>query len=187
MQADIGGSYGTGDLSDMAPNWMVVQAKSSGITMKSWQQVGDPEWGVVTSPVVHGKGSYGTGDLSNVALNWIVEQAKTCGLTMKSWEDDTVGHPEWGIVTNPVIHGKGTDALNSDFRLRTNNEVWAADYTLRKNSNPGGLTTQQIASLGFISYSIGLGTDADGSTPIDGTVNMEEYAKWLKENYGLDI
>ncbi|MDP2371421.1 hypothetical protein [Rhodoferax sp.] len=31
------------------------------------------------------------------------------------------------------------------------------------------------------------GLDADGSTPITGDVDMKEYAKWLKANYGLDI
>lgn len=29
--------------------------------------------------------------------------------------------------------------------------------------------------------------DADGSTPIVGTVNMEKYAQWLKTNYKLTI
>jgi hypothetical protein len=29
--------------------------------------------------------------------------------------------------------------------------------------------------------------DADGKSKIIGSVNMEEYAKWLKQNYGFDI
>ncbi|TBO32928.1 hypothetical protein EYS42_07135 [Aquabacterium lacunae] len=130
-------------------------------------------------------GSYGTGDLSDVALNWIVDQAKGSGVAMKDWQE--INHEEWGIVTNPVVHGKGFDLMNSDFCLRANNEVWATNCTLRKNSNPGGLTTKQIADQGFITYSDKLGKDADGSTPIDGTVNMEKYAKWLKDNYNLTV
>jgi hypothetical protein len=130
-------------------------------------------------------GSYGSGDLSDVALNWIVEQAKVSGVTMKDWR--AIEHPEWGVVTDPIVHGKGMDLLNSDFCLRKNNEAWANNCTLRKNSSPGGLTTQQIADLDFITYSGSLGKDADGSTPIVGTVNMETYAKWLKANYNLTI
>ena len=67
------------------------------------------------------------------------------------------------------------------------NEAWVDNCTLRKDSNPGGLTTQQIADLGFITYRDDLGKDADGSTPIDGTVNMEKYEQWLKANYGLTV
>lgn len=54
--ADIGGSYGTGDLSDVALNWIVEQAKTSGVKMKTWKQTGHVEWGVVTNPVLHDKG-----------------------------------------------------------------------------------------------------------------------------------
>ena len=130
-------------------------------------------------------GSYGTGDLSDVPLNWIVEQAKVSGVALAKWGDNGTDKA-WGVVTNPVVHGKGADLLNSDFCLRKNNEVWASNCTLRKNSSPGGLTTQQIADLGFITYN-NLGKDADGSTPIVGTVNMETYAQWLKANYNLTI
>jgi hypothetical protein len=131
-------------------------------------------------------GSYGTGDLSDVALNWIVEQAKTNGIAMKQWGQNGTD-VAWGIVTNPVVHGKGFDLLNSDFCLRANNERWADQCVLRKDADPGGLTTQQIEDLKFINYSDTLGKDADGSTPLVGTVNMEAYVKWLKENYNLTI
>ena len=53
--ADIGGSYGTGDLSDIALNWMTEQAKKSGITLQSWKTIGHEEWGTVTNPVLHDK------------------------------------------------------------------------------------------------------------------------------------
>ena len=53
--ADIGGSYATGDLSDVALNWIVEQAKASGLTMKTWLRIDRDEWGVVTDPVVHDK------------------------------------------------------------------------------------------------------------------------------------
>ena len=131
-------------------------------------------------------GGYGTGDLSDVALNWMVDQAKSSGIKMYKWGDNNTDE-EWGVVSNPVVHGKGVDILNSDFCLRENNEQWADNCTLRKNAKPGGLTTQQIADLKFITYDKNLGLDADGSTPIDGTVDMKKYAEWLKNNYNLTI
>ncbi len=54
--ADIGGSYGSGDLSDVALNWMVMNARSSGITMHEWGQNGTRrDWGIVTNPLLHDK------------------------------------------------------------------------------------------------------------------------------------
>ena len=54
--ADIGGSYGTGDLSDVALMWMVQQAKAAGaaasINDKQFQDAG---WNIVSSPIVHDK------------------------------------------------------------------------------------------------------------------------------------
>jgi RHS repeat-associated protein len=59
--ADIGGSYGSGDLSDVALNWMVKMAADSGIAMKPWsdKDVNHPEWSVVTDPYVHDKNTDG--------------------------------------------------------------------------------------------------------------------------------
>ena len=37
----VGGSYGTGDLADVALNWIVDQARTSGVTMFAW---GNGEW-----------------------------------------------------------------------------------------------------------------------------------------------
>ena len=54
--ADIGGSYGTGDLSDVALMWMVQQAKAAGagssINDQKFRAAG---WDIVTSPIVHDK------------------------------------------------------------------------------------------------------------------------------------
>jgi len=56
--ADIGGSYGTGDLSDVALNWIYEQAKVSGITMKTWDDAGNEDWGIVSNPLLHDKSRY---------------------------------------------------------------------------------------------------------------------------------
>ncbi|QPS84755.1 MULTISPECIES: T6SS phospholipase effector Tle1-like catalytic domain-containing protein [Delftia] len=53
--ADIGGSFGTGDLSNVALNWIAEMAKESGITMNDWKDVENAKWGKVTEPVLHDK------------------------------------------------------------------------------------------------------------------------------------
>ena len=52
--ADIGGGYGTGDLSDAALMWMVQQARSQGIQFKD-DTIQKAGWDVVSSPIVHDK------------------------------------------------------------------------------------------------------------------------------------
>lgn len=52
--SDIGGGYGTGDLSDVALMWMIKQAKDQGI--KILDQVIDKNgWNTVTNPILHDK------------------------------------------------------------------------------------------------------------------------------------
>ncbi|MDI1260159.1 DUF2235 domain-containing protein [Aquabacterium sp.] len=128
-------------------------------------------------------GSYGTGDLSDVALNWIVEEAKLSGVKMFTWGD--LGRKEWGTVTNPVVHDKNTDGGDRDFCLRVNNEKWADNCQKQSVANVGGLDTSQAKA--FIALRAKPGMDADKESPITGDVDMEAYAKWLKENYQLDI
>jgi RHS repeat-associated protein len=131
-------------------------------------------------------GSYGTGDLSDVALNWIVDQAKMAGLSMHEWGKNGTDR-DWGVVTNPVVHDKSNGTEDSAFCLRVNNEIWADECTSRRTASPGGLTATQALDLGFIANRSTPGMDADGESRITGDVNMEEYAKWLKENYHLII
>jgi RHS repeat-associated protein len=58
--ADVGGGYGSGDLSDVALNWIYEQARASDIVMKTWgQDATDTEWGVVSNPLVHDKNTNG--------------------------------------------------------------------------------------------------------------------------------
>ncbi|MEW6708165.1 MAG: RHS repeat-associated core domain-containing protein, partial [Pseudomonadota bacterium] len=132
-------------------------------------------------------GSYGTGDLSDVALNWITEQAKNSGITVKAWRD--VGHAEWGEVTNPVLHDKSERNRRApedrDFCLRVNNEAWADNCQRQRQANVGGMSWR--GTLNYIDYWKTTRMDADGVSPMVGQVNMEGYAKWLHDNYGLDI
>jgi hypothetical protein len=130
-------------------------------------------------------GSYGTGDLSDVALNWITDQAKKSGLIINPWEDPSVGHREWGIVINPVLHDKSNGGGDRNFCLRANNEAWVTDCQKQRVATPGGMSWNQTAR--YIDIYAKSTMDADGSSRIVGEINMEEYAKWLNKNYGLDI
>lgn len=54
--ADIGGGYGTGDLSDVALMWMIDQANKQGIVINK-DKVKENGWDTVTDPVLHDKSS----------------------------------------------------------------------------------------------------------------------------------
>lgn len=59
--SDIGGGYGTGDLSDVALMWMVSQAKTAGLSpFLSDSLIHRNGWDVVSSPIVHDKSGYQT-------------------------------------------------------------------------------------------------------------------------------
>ena len=129
-------------------------------------------------------GSYGTGDLSDVALNWIYEQAKTSGVKMLNWGQGQTDI-EWARVTNPVLHDKSNGTEDRNRCLRANNEVWASNCQKQKVANVGGMNWAQTAMFRYSYLTPQL--DADGVSKITGYVNMEGYAKWLKQNYGFDI
>jgi hypothetical protein len=52
--ADIGGGYGTGDLSDAALMWIIQQAKSQGIKFDD-KKISDAGWDKISSPILHDK------------------------------------------------------------------------------------------------------------------------------------
>jgi RHS repeat-associated protein len=52
--ADIGGGYGTGDLSDATLMWIIQQAKSQGIRFTD-RTITDAGWNKITSPILHDK------------------------------------------------------------------------------------------------------------------------------------
>jgi len=129
-------------------------------------------------------GSYGTGDLSDVALNWIYEQAKSSGVKMLNWGQGQTDI-EWARVTNPVLHNKSNGMEDRDVCLRKNNQFFATNCEKQKEANVGGMTWAQTSM--FVDIYPNPQLDADGASKIIGSVNMEEYAKWLKQNYGFDI
>jgi len=130
-------------------------------------------------------GGYGTGDLSDVALNWIVDQARASGVVMRSWDD--FSRPEWGVVTDPVVHDKSIGEENSEFCLRANSEFWANQCSSRRTAEPGGLSATLLEAQNFIIPWSTPGMDADGDSRIIGDVDMESYAQWLQQNYHFVI
>ena len=52
--SDIGGGFGTGDLSDVALKWMLEQASGQGIAIDS-EKLKSNGWDIVTNPIVHDK------------------------------------------------------------------------------------------------------------------------------------
>ena len=129
-------------------------------------------------------GSYGTGDLSDVALNWIYEQAKSSGVKMLTWGQGQTDI-EWARVTNPVLHDKSNGMEDRDVCLRKNNQFFATNCQKQKEANVGGMTWAQTRM--FVDSYPNPQLDADGASKIIGSVSMEEYAKWLKQNYGFAI
>jgi RHS repeat-associated protein len=112
--ADIGGSYGTGDLSDVALNWIVQQAKTSGIKMFNWGENGtNVEWGIVTNPVLHDKGGSDRDFCLRInnemwADNCLPQKsAKPGGMT---WGDTQAGH----LISRypkPTMDADGSSAI----------------------------------------------------------------------------
>jgi hypothetical protein len=98
----------------------------------------------------------------------------------------------WNVVTSPIIHDKSTnnifprDPPNSIDR----DVVFTDGKTIKQQKAQfTGLSTNQ--SSRFISYmgtfcDLGVGGKA-GETIEVGNVKMDEFSKWLKANYGLDI
>jgi hypothetical protein len=47
-------------LADVTLNWIVEQARNSGIKMESWDDLTHKEWGIVADPVLHDKSTNGS-------------------------------------------------------------------------------------------------------------------------------
>jgi RHS repeat-associated protein len=132
--ADIGGGYGTGDLSDAALMWMIQQATSQGIKFQD-KAITDAGWNIVTSPILHDKSKnntyrpsdppvynrqfiYGNGKSVNQTAaviggttwtwsrNFVSYYAKTCGLSGNEavGQVDMTKYSAW-LATQGVVMG----------------------------------------------------------------------------------
>lgn len=65
--ADIGGGYGTGDLSDVTLMWMIKEATEAGAKF-STTKIADGGWNIVTNPILHDK-SYNFANPKKIPLS----------------------------------------------------------------------------------------------------------------------
>jgi RHS repeat-associated protein len=130
--ADIGGSYGTGDLSDVALNWIYEQAKVSGVKMKTWAQAGNEEWGIVTNPVLHDKSSGSDRDFCLRANNeaWVTNCQKQ--------RDATPGGMTWSQTqTDNLISLYPQSTMDADGSSKIVGEVNMKEYSTWLQQNYG--------------------------------------------------
>ncbi len=124
-------------------------------------------------------GSYAEGDLSDVALGWMHAQARNAGVRM------TALTSEFARVTSPLLHDSNTDGWGDrEFRLR--NAMGLITRSLVQRVAPvAGMQWRDTG--GFIQRYEEPRWDAYGAPTLVGTVGMEDYARWLRDNYGLRV
>jgi hypothetical protein len=131
-------------------------------------------------------GSYANGDLSDVALNWMHSQAKLAQVKMLDLRE------EFQTVSNPILHDKNTtvfgniDTTGDRQVCQRDNNARDRDCVRQRQANYGSFSLNHGSAEQFISRTTPAADAADGSTRV-GTVNMQEYAAWLKTNYQIDV
>ncbi|WP_371764094.1 phospholipase effector Tle1 domain-containing protein [Massilia sp.] len=103
--ADIGGGYGTGDLSDAALMWIIQQAKSQGIKLTD-KAITDGGWNKITSPILHDKSrnnKYRLGDPPATDRKFIYGNG-----TSVNQADAVVGGNNWAWTRNFISYYKTT-------------------------------------------------------------------------------
>jgi RHS repeat-associated protein len=103
--ADIGGGYGTGDLSDAALMWIIQQGKSQGIKFVD-KTIIDAGWNNITSPILHDKSKnnqYRLGDPPTFDRQFIYGNGKSVDQAAA-----VVGGNNWAWTRNFVSYYRAT-------------------------------------------------------------------------------
>jgi len=103
--ADIGGGYGTGDLSDAALMWIIQQAKSQGIKFTD-KTISDSGWNKISSPILHDKSRnnrYRLGDPPAVDRKFIYGNGASVNQA-----DAVIGGNNWAWTRNFISYYKTT-------------------------------------------------------------------------------
>lgn len=87
--ADIGGGYGTGDLSDVTLMWMIKEATEAGAKF-STTKIADGGWNIVTNPILHDK-SYNFANPKKIPLSTDREFVYGNGTKVKQGQVITTG------------------------------------------------------------------------------------------------
>ena len=109
--ADIGGGYGTGDLSDAALMWIIQQAKSQGIKFTE-KVVTDGGWNKITSPILHDKSNnnqYRPGDPPAYDRQFIYGNGKSVNQAAA-----VIGGNNWAWTRNFVSYYPRTCGTSSN-------------------------------------------------------------------------
>ena len=135
--SDIGGGFGTGDLSDVALMWMVEQAKGQGIAISD-KKLDDNGWKIITNPILHDR-SGNRFHADDITLTRYVgyENGKEVSQTNAVFDGKRTSDTTGVINLFPDAYKCGTMA-NPDIGLVDMNKykLWLASYGLSMTSSP---------------------------------------------------
>ncbi|WP_409028545.1 DUF2235 domain-containing protein [Janthinobacterium sp. SUN098] len=135
--SDIGGGFGTGDLSDVALMWMVEQAKGQGIAI-SEKKLEKNGWDIITNPILHDRsGNRFNSDDITVTRYVGYENGKEVSQTDAVFDGKRTSDTNDFINFFPDAYKCGTMA-NPDIGLVDMNKykLWLASYGLSITTGP---------------------------------------------------
>ncbi|OEZ95413.1 putative deoxyribonuclease RhsA [Janthinobacterium sp. HH107] len=135
--SDIGGGFGTGDLSDVALMWMVEQAKGQGIAIDN-DTLKSQGWNMVTNPILHDRsGNRFHADDITITRYVGYENGKEVSQTDAVFDGVRTSDTNDFINFFPDAYKCGTMA-NPDIGLVDMNKykLWLASYGLSMTSSP---------------------------------------------------
>jgi hypothetical protein len=127
--SDIGGGYGTGDLSDATLIWMIQQAKSQGLKFND-RSIADADWNKITNPILHDKSRNNTHRLGDPPS-----------------ADD-----------RKFIYGNGTSVSQATAVIGGNNSAWARGLVSYYRSACGKSGNEAVGQVDMAKYSTWLAT-----------------------------
>jgi RHS repeat-associated protein len=122
--SDIGGGYGTGDLSDAALIWMIQQAKSQGIKFKD-RTIVDAGWTKITNPILHDRSRNNT---------------------------QRLGDPP-SADEREFIYGNGKSVNQADATVGGNNTAWARGFVSYYRTTCGKSGNEAVGQVDMVRYS----------------------------------
>ena len=135
--SDIGGGFGTGDLSDVALMWMVEQAKGQGIAIDN-TKLNDNGWSTITNPILHDRsGNRFNGENITFTRRVGYENGEEVSQTDAVFDGKRTSDTNDFINFFPDAYKCGTMA-NPDIGLVDMNKykLWLASYGLSMTTAP---------------------------------------------------
>lgn len=135
--SNIGGGFGTGDLSDVALMWMVEQAKGQGIAI-SEKKLEKNGWDIITNPILHDRSGNRFSDGDATFTRYVTyENGQEVLQTNAAFDGKRTSDTTGVINLFPDAYKCGTMA-NPDIGLVDMNKykLWLASYGLSMTSSP---------------------------------------------------